>query len=286
MRITINTFRTATLFLVATAALSGCGNVSHRVAKDGQSAESLVWPVATDTAPMHKGGTFPNRANVMQLQAGLSKPQIANLVGYPHFNEGVWGVREWNYLFNFREPENSANVVTCQFKILFDNDKIARSFYWLPESCVRFQKPEQAPAVAAPPVSTERFTFAADALFAFDRSSITDITGSGHAQLDEVVQGIQQHGKDIQSIRVLGFTDRLGSDAYNNTLSQKRADSVRNYLMSHGVDGDLITADGRGKSDPVKECSDTDRAGLVNCLAPNRRVEILVNSARRAAASH
>lgn len=284
MRTNFKLFLAAPLLLAAAAALTGCGNVSRNVAKDGKSAD-MVWPKVTDTTPMHKGGTFPNRDNLIRVHAGLNKQQISDLIGFPHFSEGVWGVREWNYVLNFREPANSENVVTCEFKVLFDENKIARSFYWNPSPCARFQQPEPAPAVQAP-VTTERFTFSADALFAFDRSSVADITGSGRAQLDQLASNIEAHGRNVQSIRVIGYTDRIGGDAYNNDLSQKRANTVKSYLVSRGTAPSLVQAEGRGKADPVTDCSDRSRDKLIACLAPNRRVVILINSVRTAEASN
>ena len=98
MHINIKLLKAVPLLFAAAFALTACGNVSRNVAKDGQSAESVVWPKVTDTTPMHKGGTFPNRSNLMHVHAGLNKQQISDLIGFPHFSEGVWGVREWSYL--------------------------------------------------------------------------------------------------------------------------------------------------------------------------------------------
>lgn len=190
-------------------------------------------------------------------------------------------------MLNFREPADSDNVVTCQFKILFDDNKIAQSFYWSPEECARFQKPEAKPAPAAPATTTERFTLSADALFAFNRSGLSDITGSGRAQLDELVQKLNAHSAMVQSVRVLGYTDRLGSDAYNDNLSQKRADTVRSYLVSHGIRADYVTAEGHGKSNPVTtDCRNGERSQLIACLAPDRRVEVLVTSLKSVRAAN
>lgn len=285
MRIQTNVFKVAPLLLASAFALTACGNVSRNVHSDGQSADSVNWPAIGDTTPMHKGGTFPNLDNLARVHAGLNKQQISDLVGYPHFSEGVWGVREWNYVFNFREPVQSDHVVTCQFKVLFDENKIAQRFYWLPEECARFQQPARAPVPApvpavAPPAVTEKFTLGSDALFAFDRSGPSDISAEGRDKLDKLAEGIQKHAGQVQSVRVVGYTDRLGSDAYNDALSQKRADTVRNYLVSRGVDGSLIQADGRGKRNPVQECNQAERTALIACLAANRRVEVLVTAVR------
>jgi OOP family OmpA-OmpF porin len=73
---------------------------------------------------------------------------------------------------------------------------------------------------------------------------------------------------------VIGYTDRLGGTAYNQTLSERRAATVRDYLVGKGIEADHIDAEGRGEADPVKTCEDTDRAKLIACLAPNRRVVV------------
>jgi len=285
MRINKKSFNVPSLLAMAFA-LAACGNVSHNVHSDGKSADSIVWPNIGDTTPMHTGGTFPNLDNLVRVHAGLNKQQISNLVGYPHFSEGAWGVHEWNYVFNFREPVESDNVVTCQFKVLFDDNQLAQSFYWLPESCARFQKSARAPvappapAPAPPATSTERFTLGSDALFAFDRAGASDMSAEGHAKLDNLAQGIQAHAGHVQGVRVVGYTDRLGSDAYNDALSQKRADTVKEYLVARGVDRNLIQAVGMGRRDPLVQCNNAERNALIACLAENRRVEVLVTAVK------
>lgn len=281
MRIKFKFFTVAPLLLATAFVLAACGNVSRNVHQDGQGADSINWPHVSDTTPMHQGGTFPDIDNLVRVHAGLNKQQVSDLIGYPHFSEGVWGVREWNYVFNFREPAQSDHVVTCQFKVLFDNDKLAQRFYWLPEECSRFQRPARAPApppVVMPAAGTERFTLNSDALFAFDRAGQSDMSAEGRAKLDQLAKGIALHAGQVQSVRVVGYTDRLGSDAYNDALSQKRADTVKDYLVSRGIDGRLIQAEGRGKRNPVADCVETERSALIACLGANRRVDVLVTA--------
>lgn len=258
-------------------ALAACGNISHDVAKDGHNAGQLVWPATSEVTPMHKGGTFPAIPNLRQMKPGLNKQQISDLIGYPHFSEGIWGVREWNYVFNFRKP-GSDDVTVCQYKVLFDEDKVARSFYWKPESCADFLKEPAAPTppAPAPTVTAQPRILSADALFAFDKA---ELSPTGRASLDEMAAGLRERGDRLRSVRVVGYTDRLGDDAYNRDLSQRRADAVKAYLVSQGVPGDRVITEGAGNSDPVKECHDTSRAPLIACLAPNRRVAVWVTGA-------
>lgn len=265
-------FKTLALASLAVA-LAACGNVSQEVAKDGHSAGTLVWPATSEVTPMHEGGTFPNLANLRQVKSGLEKQQVSDLIGYPHFSEGIWGVREWNYVFNFRRP-GSDEVTVCQYKVLFDEDKRAQSFYWKPEACARFlDEPAPPPAPAVAERMPEHITLSADALFAFNKS---DLTPEGKAAVTDLAAKLRSHMANIQSIRVVGYTDRLGTHAYNQPLSERRARAVMDALVADGVPRTKIVAEGLGESSPVKDCPDAAHTELVACLAPNRRVEVRV----------
>lgn len=268
-----STFKYALLAgaLLAVGAIAGCTSISKNVAKDGSGAAQLVWPQPADTIALHKGGTFPNLDNLRQVQAGLDKQQIMDLIGPPHFNEFI-GSREWNYLFNFRKD---GQVTQCEYKILFDEHKLARSFYWNPAACADILNPPAPKPVAA----SESFTLSADALFAFDKAGLADVKPQGRAELDALAAKLTADGAKAEHIHVVGYTDRLGSNAYNQKLSERRAATVREYLASHGVAADRIDAEGRGKADPVTTCNDKQRAKLIACLAPNRRVVVEATAA-------
>jgi outer membrane protein OmpA-like peptidoglycan-associated protein len=89
-----------------------------------------------------------------------------------------------------------------------------------------------------------------------------------------VAAQLEQHGD--ATVTVVGHTDRIGSDAANMALSQRRAQSVRDALVSNGVAASSIRAVGAGESQPVVQCGEGSRNEVVACLAPNRRVEIAV----------
>jgi OOP family OmpA-OmpF porin len=78
----------------------------------------------------------------------------------------------------------------------------------------------------------------------------------------------------IKTVAITGYTDRLGTEAYNLELSQRRADAVKAYLVRKGVPANRLIAIGKGKANPVVQCKDSDRAALIRCLEPNRRVEV------------
>lgn len=256
--------------LLAAGVLAGCGSLSRGIAKDGAGAQQLVWPQASDATPLHRGGTFPNLNNLRDVQAGLTKNQVIDLIGPPHFSEGFVGVHEWNYLFNFRKD---GQVTQCEYKILFDDAMLARSFYWNPEACAALLK---APAPPEAPAVVERVTLSSDTLFAFDKHAVADIKPNGREELDALARKLNAPATRSARVHVVGYTDRLGSSAYNRRLSEQRAATVRDYLVSRGVAADRIDAEGRGAADPVKACHDRNREALIACLQPNRRVVVEV----------
>ncbi|CNC95521.1 outer membrane protein A [Yersinia intermedia] len=137
--------------------------------------------------------------------------------------------------------------------------------------------PVVAPAPApAPVVDTKRFTLKSDVLFAFNKATLKP---EGQQALDQLYAQLSSIDPKDGSVVVLGFADRIGQPAPNLALSQRRADSVRDYLVSKGIPADKITARGEGQANPVtgSTCATVKpRAALIECLAPDRRVEIEV----------
>lgn len=139
--------------------------------------------------------------------------------------------------------------------------------------------PAPAPA-PAPAVQTKRFTLKSDVLFNFNKSTLRP---EGQQALDQLYSQLSNLDPKDGSVVVLGFTDRIGSDRYNQKLSEARARSVVDYLISKGIPADKISARGMGEADPVtgSTCNGIKkRAQLISCLAPDRRVEIEVTGVR------
>ena len=134
---------------------------------------------------------------------------------------------------------------------------------------------EPAPAPApAPQTVTENFTLDAATLFPFDGSSLCE---EGVKAVNDVVDSV--NAKNIQNAAydVKGYTDRIGSEAYNQTLSEKRAQAVADQLQAAGVAPEQLTVTGMGEADPVSTgCEGLRGNKLVDCLAPDRRVELSV----------
>jgi len=145
----------------------------------------------------------------------------------------------------------------------------------------RFGQEEAAPVVApapapAPEVQTKHFTLKSDVLFNFNKSTLKP---EGQQALDQLYTQLSNLDPKDGSVVVLGFTDRIGSDQYNQKLSDQRAQSVVDYLISKGIPANKISPRGMGESNPVtgNTCDNVaPRAKLIDCLAPDRRVEIEV----------
>jgi OmpA-OmpF porin, OOP family len=131
--------------------------------------------------------------------------------------------------------------------------------------------PPPPPAPLPPPAPVmKKYTLSASELFAFNSAKL----GPNQPKLDEVA-AVMNANNDIASVTIVGYTDRIGSRAYNQKLSEERANSVKAYLQGKGISSSRLTAVGKGENDPVVECKDEKkRPALIKCLEPNRRVEI------------
>lgn len=128
------------------------------------------------------------------------------------------------------------------------------------------------------PLPPQKISFSADALFDFDKAVLKT---EGKGRLDDLVRTLQGAAYDV--ILVIGHTDRIGSAAYNQKLSLRRANAVREYLVSQGIEQSRISAEGRGKTQPVTkpgECTGPRSAKLIACLQPDRRVEVRVSASK------
>lgn len=142
------------------------------------------------------------------------------------------------------------------------------------------QEAPVVPSVAAPSIETKRFALKSDVLFNFGKSTLK---AEGKQALDELYVQLKDLHPTGGTIAVIGYTDRIGSVKSNEVLSEKRATSVVDYLISKGISSNSITARGLGKADPVTGSTcDTVKArkALIECLAPDRRVEIEITGTR------
>ena len=128
--------------------------------------------------------------------------------------------------------------------------------------------PAPAPAVVPVPVS-EKVTFSADTFFDFDKAVLKP---EGKAKLDDIVSKVG--GVNLEVIIAVGHTDSIGTDAYNQRLSVRRAEAVKAYLVSKGIEKNRVYTEGKGEKQPVAD--NKTSAGR----AKNRRVEVEVVGTR------
>jgi len=126
--------------------------------------------------------------------------------------------------------------------------------------------PHPAPPPPRPP---ERITLQASKLFAFGSARLQ----APQPELDRYAQALMG-SPQVGSVLITGHTDRLGSATANQKLSLERAQSVKAYLVTQGVDPARLMTRGAGSAQPVARCDQAQRAALVACLEPNRRVEV------------
>ncbi len=136
--------------------------------------------------------------------------------------------------------------------------------------------PAPAPAAAPAPavvVVPKTFSLSSDVLFEFNKATLKPAASQA---LDALFSQIVAANPKDGVATVIGHTDRIGSDAYNQALSEQRARSVADYLIAKGLFADKVRVEGRGKSSPVtgNNCSSGSRPALIACLAPDRRVEV------------
>ena len=168
------------------------------------------------------------------------------------------------------------------------NELCWRDAYWTPataapgcDGALQAAAPAPAPVAAPPaatpaptpappaPVAAQKVTYAADAFFDFDKSVLKP---EGRAKLDDLVSKIQ--GINLEVIIAVGHTDSIGSDAYNQRLSVRRAEAVKAYLVTKGIERNRIYTEGKGEKQPVADNRTAEGR------AKNRRVEIEVVGTR------
>ncbi|MFC3533426.1 OmpA family protein [Vogesella facilis] len=151
---------------------------------------------------------------------------------------------------------------------------------------------DRAPVVAAAPVApapvapaapkyvTKSVSLSAEGLFEFNSAKIIE----GNQQLNDLVGSLKADSQ-LKSVAITGHTDYLGSEKYNQTLSEKRANAVKDYFVAAGIAADKVSAVGKGESEAklTAECTAKKfkkRADLIACLAGDRRFDVTVETAK------
>ena len=143
---------------------------------------------------------------------------------------------------------------------------------------------QPAPVVAAVPPRPviEKVSLSSDVLFEFGKATLRD---EGKQKLDEMAGRLTD--ANVEEIVAVGHADRIASEQFNQQLSEQRAQAVKTYLVDKGMASQLVKTEGKGESQPVTNCGKmgAERANnkkLVQCLQPDRRVDIEVFGTRQA----
>ncbi|MEJ5990165.1 OmpA family protein [Ramlibacter sp. PS3R-8] len=237
------------LLCVSTAVLAGCGSMRPVMPTPGGAAE----PGRVQAA---NGGTV-----IDNWQNGTGQYVWRNGT-----NELCWRDANWT-------PATAA--VGCDGALV----RAAAAPAPAPAPAARPAPPAAAPAAPAarppapapapqPPAAT-KVTYAADAFFDFDKSVLKP---EGRAKLDDLVGKIQ--GINLEVIIAVGHTDAVGNDSYNQSLSVRRAEAVKAYLVTKGIEKNRVYTEGKGEKQPVADNKTSEGR------AKNRRVEIEVVGTR------
>lgn len=145
------------------------------------------------------------------------------------------------------------------------------------------EQPKPKPEPEKPKPVAEKVTFAADVLFEFDKAVVRP---EGRSKLDDLSSKVR--GINLEVIIAIGHADTIGSDAYNQRLSVRRAESIKAYLVSRDVPANRIYTEGKGEKQPVTggRCKNLGKEArsnkkMIDCLQADRRVEIEVIGTRR-----
>lgn len=187
-------------------------------------------------------------------------------VGNTYLNFGV--------LFKFGAPKKMAAAEPMVEPATPMMDEIAPTE---DEALPPLMEAEPAQDVGPDKPAFEKVTLAAEVLFDFDKATLKD---EGKNILDtEITEKMKAH-PEVELVLITGHTDRIGTDSYNQKLSERRANQVKKYLTSQGIEESRLHAVGKGEKEPVVDCKGVYGKKAIDCLQPNRRVVVEVEAQR------
>lgn len=240
---------------------------------------SIHFPEKAKVTRFLKADFYANESDLNNLRTGLNKDQVSLLIGNTQLLTTLMTDRTWHYIFKFRELDKPD--IICQYQIQFDEQmKVSGSYFDRP-ACVFHLQPlpagtvsETAAPVVAPLPANSQLSLPTNTLFGFNKSKLNDLPGSVRDTLRNFAQQLKANLSTLESITISGHTDRLGNDEQNLKLSTARAEAIKEFFVLQGIDADKIKTEGKGSGVSLVECTDTVRTTLIDCLAPNRRVDI------------
>ena len=188
------------------------------------------------------------------IQVGQTKGDVRHSLGEPIAKTKINDNEGWEYQLSL-PLQDKRSIIVCQFMVVYGNDTgNVIDAYWRRPQCA---------ASADEAVKNVTFGFDQHELNQADIQRLTSVVADARQQ------------RQPYKIVVVGHTDRLGDPTYNQGLSERRAQTVAQYLINQGIPSQRIQLSGRGASDPVVACTGVSPlSALKDCLAPNRRVDI------------
>lgn len=218
-----------------------------------------------------RNGIFVPVREIADVRVGATREQVREQLGPPISESSP----QW-WFYNLNLPlEGLDDYLVCQYRVNFNGDNVAAVSWRRPQCQARY---DMLLAATPPPVTEpERITLSSDVLFEYKSATLSQ---AGERALDDAARVVLQE-VELSRIDVVGHADRIGGDAYNMDLSERRARAVGAYLAAQGIPPAMIFIEGRGYHEPVVTCTgDQVTEELKRCLQPNRRVEITINAVR------
>lgn len=255
---------------------AGRGNTNgDRYENQGATLSGIArLPVGNDFSLFAEGGAYWAHTDGL----GVSDTKVSPLAGVGvtyKVNDALDLQARYRYMWNVADLHNDT-ISSKADQYVGTLEAVYHPFR------TSYVAPVAAPVVAeapapAPQMVEKSFALNSDVLFAFGKETLKP---EGVAALNGLYQQIVEFQPKDGNAVVVGYTDRIGSDAYNQKLSEARARTVANFLVTKGMAASKVAIEGRGEANPVTgtKCNNvTAKAQLISCLAPDRRVEVRVS---------
>lgn len=206
---------------------------------------------------------------IPSVKVGDSQKDINSLLGTPYSVEHLEQQTRWDY--NVSIPTSNATFMGCQYRLEFDADGILKSADWRKSICDLMYRQFVANGANVDHPRIEVFSLMSDVLFNFNEYQLSE---SGQQEIDQFIDQLLA-GYHNPAVTITGHTDYLGSDQANMNLSKLRAREVGKRFLAKDLSQQNLFIKGMGENNPVVVCADEQQdTALINCLMPNRRVEI------------